>query len=181
MILILRPESSGKKISADEMSKLGNGWSRFCFSWMPKTIFFRLAMVNLWAMFLFSIKGILPCCRKHTISVDWINVFHQTRVLSQSCIPCLPKLNASIPPPLKKSYKPKYESKRSIITNVIWAMMDTAMLISKTSVGGTFYTRLSLATKSKRYDSVNLMEVPNDGPILRFSKKRIYLEAKKYQ
>ena len=60
-------------------------------------------------------------------------------------------------------------------------MMDMAMLISKTSVGGTFYTRLSLATKSKRYDSVNLMEVPNDGPILRFSKKRMYLEAKKCQ
>ena len=55
-------------------------------------------------------------------------------------------------------------------------MMDMAMLISKTSVGGTFYTRLSLATKSKRYDSVNLMEVPNNGPILRF--KKIYLEAK---
>ena len=51
-------------------------------------------------------------------------------------------------------------------------MMDMAMLISKTSVGGTFYTRLSLATKSKRYDSVNLMEAPNDGPILRFSKKK---------
>ena len=83
------------------------------------------------------------------------------------------------PHPLKKSYKPKYESKRSIITNVIWAMMDTAMLISKTSVGGTFYTRLSLATKSKRYDSVNLVEVQNDGPVLRFSKQKNILGGKK--
>ena len=60
-------------------------------------------------------------------------------------------------------------------------MMDMAMLISKTSVGGTFYTRLSLATKSKRYDSVNLMEVPNDGPILRFSKKKCTRRQKKCQ
>ena len=33
--------------------------------------------------------------------------------------------------PIKELYISKYESKRSIITNVIWAMMDTAMLISK--------------------------------------------------